>query len=204
MQRLVFRRPARIILTDGDEGGRADGHGISAERQGLRHVGAVPDAARNDELHLAVHAEILQRLHGRANAGERRHADMLDEDFLRRRSTALHAIEHDDIGAGLHCKGRVVIGARTADLHVDRFFPVGDLAQFEDLDLKVVGAGPVGMTACRTLIDTLRQRSHLGDAVGNLLTEQHAAATGLGTLANDDLDCVAAAQIPRVHAVARR
>jgi hypothetical protein len=27
---------------------------------------------------------------------------MLDEHFLRRGGAALHAVEHDDIGAGLH------------------------------------------------------------------------------------------------------
>ena len=34
------------------------------------------------------------------------------------------------------------------------------------------------------------QRAHLGDAVGDLLAEQHAAAAGLGALADHDLDRV--------------
>ena len=51
-------------------------------------IGAVPDTARNDELHFAVHAEILQRLHRRPDGAEDRQADMLDEHFLRRRRAA--------------------------------------------------------------------------------------------------------------------
>ena len=38
----------------------------------------------------------------------------------------------------------------------------------------------------------LRQRAHLGDAIGNLLAEQHAAAAGLGALPDHDLDRVGA------------
>ena len=49
-----------------------------------------------------------------------------------------------------------------------------------------------------------RQRAHLGDALRDLLAEQHAAAAGLGALADHDLDRVGFAKIVRVHAVARR
>ncbi|WP_245472180.1 glutamate synthase-related protein, partial [Mesorhizobium sp. M7A.F.Ca.CA.002.12.1.1] len=38
--------------------------------------------AGDDQLHLAVHAEVLQRLHGRPDAGKRRLADIFDEHFL--------------------------------------------------------------------------------------------------------------------------
>ena len=43
----------------------------------------------------------------------------------------------------------------------------------------------------------------VGDAVGDLLAEQHAAAAGLGALADHHLDGVGLAQVVRVHAVAR-
>ena len=115
---------------------------------------------------------------------------MLDEHVLRRRRAALHAVEHDHVGAGLHRQRDVVVGPRRADLDVDRLLPVGDLAQLLDLDLEVVGAGPVRMPAGAALVDALRQVAHLGDAVGDLLAEQHAAAAGLGALADDDLDGV--------------
>ena len=59
------------------------------------------------------------------------------------------------------------------------------------------------MPARRALVDALRQRAHLGHALGNLLPEQHAAAAGLGALPDHDLDGVGLAQIVRVHAVAR-
>ena len=59
------------------------------------------------------------------------------------------------------------------------------------------------MAARGALVDALGQRAHLGDARRNLLTEQHAAAAGLGALADDDLDGVGPAQVIGVHAVAR-
>ena len=201
---LVLGLERGIVVAERDERRGADRHRVGAERQRLGDVGAVADAAGDDELHLAVHAEVLQRLHGRADAGQRRLADMLDEHLLRRRGAALHAVDHDDVGAGLDRERDVVIGPRAADLDVDRLLPVGDLAQLEDLDLEIVGTGPVGMAAGRALVDALGQRAHLGDAVGDLLAEQHAAAAGLGALADDDLDGVGLAQIVGVHAVARR
>lgn len=60
------------------------------------------------------------------------------------------------------------------------------------------------MTAGRTLVDALRQVAHVGDPVGDLLAEQHAAATGLGSLPDHHLDRIRAAQILRIHAVTRR
>jgi hypothetical protein len=91
-----------------------------------------------------------------------------------------------------------------ADLDVDRLLPVGDLAQLADLDLEVVGAGPVRMAARAPLVDPLRQVAHLGHAVRDLLAEQHSAAARLRALADDDLDRVGAAEVVRVHPVARR
>ena len=58
------------------------------------------------------------------------------------------------------------------------------------------------MAAGRALIDALGQRAHVRDALGDLLAEQHAAAAGLGALADDDLDGVGLAQVIGVHAVA--
>ena len=46
--------------------------------------------------------------------------------------------------------------------------------------------------------------AHLGDAVGDLVAEQHPAAARLRALADDDLDRVRLAQVVRVHAVAAR
>ena len=157
----------------------------------------------DDQLHLAVHAEVLERVHGRADRGERRDAGVLDEHLLGGGGAALHAVEHDHVGAGLHRQRGVEVGPRGADLDVDRLLPVGDLAQLADLDLEVVGPGPVGMAAGAALVDALRQVAHLGHAVGDLLAEQHPAAARLGALADHDLDRVRAAQVVRVHPVAR-
>ena len=59
------------------------------------------------------------------------------------------------------------------------------------------------MTAGAALIDPRRQGSHLGHPIGDLLAEQHAAATRLCPLANDDLDRLARPQVRGVEAVAR-
>ena len=129
---------------------------------------------------------------------------MLDEHLLGGGGAALHAVDHDDVGAGVHGELHVVVGAGGADLDVDRLLPVGDLAQFVDLDGQVVGPGPVRVPARRPLVDALGQRAHPRDACGDLLAQQHSAAAGFGALAEHHLDRVGLAQIVGVHPVARR
>jgi hypothetical protein len=73
-----------------------------------------------------------------------------------------------------------------------------------DLDLEVVGPGPVRVPRGGALVDPPREIAHLRDAVGDLVPEEHPAAARLRALADDDLDRVRAAQVVRVHAVARR
>ena len=198
---LVLERG--IVVAEGDQRRRADRDRVRTERQGLGDVGSVADAAGDDQLHLAMHVEILQRLHGGADTGESGLSHILDEDFLGGGGTALHAVEHHHVGTGLHRQGHVVIGTGAANLHIDRLFPIGDFAQFEDLDLEIVRPGPVGVAAGRALVDALGQRAHLGDAIGDLLAQQHAAAAGLGALADYHLDGICLAQVVRIHAVAR-
>jgi hypothetical protein len=71
-----------------------------------------------------------------------------------------------------------------------------------DLDLEIVRARPVRVAAGGTLVDALGQAAHLRDAIGNLLAEEHAAAAGLGALADNHFNGVRLAQVVRVHAVA--
>ena len=59
------------------------------------------------------------------------------------------------------------------------------------------------MAAGRALVDVLGQGPHLGDAVADLLAQQHAAAAGLGPLAEHHLDSIGLPQVVGVHAVAR-
>ena len=53
---------------------------------------------------------------------------MLDEHLLRRRSSALHTIQHDGVGTSFYGERSVVIRTRCAHFDVDRLLPVGDLA----------------------------------------------------------------------------
>ena len=193
----------RAVVAHRDQGRDADRDRIGAEGERLRHVCPGPDPAGDDELHLAMHAQLLQRLHRERNRRQGRNADMLDEDILRRGRSTLHAVDDDHIGACLHRELHVVIGARRADLDEDRLLPVRDLAQLADLDLEVVGARPVGVPAGAPLVDPLRQVAHRGDAVGDLVAEEHPPAAGLRALPDDDLDRVRAAEVVRVHPVPR-
>ncbi len=127
---------------------------------------------------------------------------MLDEHVLGRRGAALHAVDDHHIGAGLHGERHVVFRAGGADLHIDRLLPIGDLADLLDLDGEIVGTGPVGMAAGAALIDAHGQVAHLGNALGDLLAQQHAAAAGLRALPDHHLDRIGAAQIVGVQAVA--
>ncbi|MNR24910.1 hypothetical protein D3C85_1420260 [compost metagenome] len=148
-----------------------------------------------------MHAHFLQRLHRLWDGWQNRDADVLDEHFLGRRSTTLHAIEHDNVSTGFHCQLDVVVRAARANLHVDRFFPIGDFTDFSNLDRQVVRPCPVRVTARRTLIDADRQGSHSSNTLGDFHAQQHAATAGFGALTQNDFDGIGLAQIVRIHAV---
>ena len=193
----------RIVIAQSNHRCDTNRDGVGTKCQGLRDVGTIANTTRHDQLHLAMHAHLLQRLDGLADTGQGRQADVLDKDVLRGGRAALHAIEHDHIGTGLDGQLRVVIRAAGTDLDVDRLLPVGNLADLLDLDLEIVRPRPVGMTTGAALVDALRQIAHLGNTIRDLLTQQHAAAARLSALANDDLDRVGTTQIVGVHSVPR-
>ena len=151
-----------------------------------------------------MHAQVLQRTNGLGDGSNRRNADVLDEHILGRSRATLHTVEHNTIGASLDRERRVVERTGGAHLHIDGHLPVGDLAQLDDLDGEIVGAGPVGVAARRALVDADRQITHLADTFIDLLSEQHSATTGLSALANNHLDGVGLAKVVGVHAITRR
>ncbi len=102
-----------------------------------------------------MHVELHQRLHRLRDRGQDRNTDVLDEHVLGGGGPALHAVQHDRVGAGLDRQRHVVVGPRSADLDVDRDPPVGDLAELLDLDLEIVRPGPVRVPAGAALIDPL-------------------------------------------------
>ena len=59
------------------------------------------------------------------------------------------------------------------------------------------------MAARRTLVDVLGQGPHLGDAVADLLAQQHPTAAGLGPLAEYHFNGIGLPQVVGIHAVAR-
>jgi hypothetical protein len=60
-KRTIFVFKMRIVIPKRDQSSSADRHRIGAQRQALRHIGAVTDTAGDNQLHLAMHAEFLQR-----------------------------------------------------------------------------------------------------------------------------------------------
>ena len=144
------------VAAQGEERGHADGDGVGTEGEGLGHVGARADAARDDQLDLVAHADVAEGLGGHAHGGQGGDAGVLDEDVLGGRGAALHAVDHDDICAGGHGQLHVMVDPGGADFDVDRDGPVGGLAQLLDLDAQVVGADPVGVAAGRALVDAGR------------------------------------------------
>ena len=146
-QLVILGFPLGVIVAKGDQGRRTDGNRIRAKRHAFGHVRPGADAARNDELHFAVHSEILERAHRLADTGKNGLAHVFDEHILRRRRAALHPVENDHIGPGLDRQRGVEIGACAADLDIDRHPPAGDLAQFQKFDFQIVRPGPVGVTA---------------------------------------------------------
>ena len=192
------------VAPEGDEGGGPDRHRVRSERERLRGVRAVADPARHDELHLAVHVQLLQRLDRLADGGEGRNARVLDEDVLGRGGAALHPVHDHRVRPRLDREGDVEPDPRGPDLDVDRKLPVGDLAQLLDLDLEVVGAGPVRVAAGAPLVDAHREVPHPRDALGDLLPEEHPPAPRLRALPHHHLDGVARPQVVGVEAVARR
>ena len=108
---------------------RADRDRVRAERERLGDVGARADPAGDDQLHLPVHPKLLERVDGEPHGRQRRNADVLDENVLRGRRPALHPVDDDHVGAGLHGELDVVVRPRRPDLDEDGLLPIGDLAQ---------------------------------------------------------------------------
>ena len=192
----------RLFAAQRDQDGRADRDGVGAERQGLGDVRARPDAPGHDQLHLVLLSDLPQRLRGQTHRGKRGDSRMLDEDVLRRGRAALHPVHHDHVRAGGDGELDVVVRARRPDLHVDRDLPACGFAQLLDLDTQIVGPGPIGMPARRSLVDAGGERPHLRDAVTHLLAQQHAAAARLRALPDHHLDRVGLLEVGGVEPVA--
>ena len=79
---------------------------------------------------------------------------------------------------------------------------LGRFAQLFDLDDQVVGAKEIGVPARRALIDAGRQVTQPRDLVRDFRSQQQTAGTGLGALADRDLDRISLAQVLDIDAIA--
>src|SRR5438128_8694951 len=83
----------RAVVAHRDQRCRANRDCVRTESERLGHVRARADPAGDDELDLTVHPELFQCVHGEPGRRQRGDADVLDEDVLRCRRSALHAVD---------------------------------------------------------------------------------------------------------------
>ncbi len=152
-------------------------------------------------MHFVPGVHRVEGFHREGERGKRRNARVLKKNLLRGGRSALHAVDHNNVGPRLHRQFHVIADAGRPHFDIDRHLPIGDLAELLQLDRQIVRADPVGMSAGRALIDSLRQCPHFGDACAHLLTEQHSATTGFGPLTDNDFDRVGLSQIVRIKSI---
>ena len=200
---LIFSFPAWVIIPERDQCRATNRYSIGAKCHTFCHIRTIAHAARHNQLHFTVHIKVLQGTHSLADTGQNGLSDMFDKHILRCRGAALHTVQHNNIGTGLDRQCGIEIRARPTHFDIDRHTPSGDFTQFKDFNFQIIRPGPVRMTTGRPLVNAFWQVTHLCHAIRNFLSQQHAAATGLCPLANDDFNGVSLAQIIRIHAIAR-
>src|SRR5262249_17441045 len=119
-----------------------DGDRIGAERHGLGHVAAVPDAAGINEADLAPLAELIDGAARLADSGDTWHAGVLGGDMRSSAGATLHGVDIDGVWPALHRHAHIVIDSRRAKLEQGGGFPSGSLADLLALERKVVRARP--------------------------------------------------------------
>ncbi len=109
----------------------------------------------------------------------------------------------DRVRIAFHRHAHIVIDAGRTQLELDRDHAAGGFADLEDLEREVVRAQPVWVTGRGALVDTGRQRAHLGDLVGHFLAHQVPAKANLATLTDEELAAIRKHEVIRVEAIAR-
>ena len=89
----------------------ADRDRLRAERDRLRDVGAVADAARDHEVDLVREADVLERAARLGDRGHQRDAGLLGRDVRSGAGATLGAVEVDDVRAALRRHAHVVVHA---------------------------------------------------------------------------------------------
>ena len=115
--------------------------------------------------------------------------------------TTLGAVEVDGVGPTLSGHPNVVVDPGRAQLELDRDLVVGGLPNLLDLEREIVRSDPIWVAGRRALVDSCRQRSHLGHLFGHLLAHEVPAKAHLATLPDEKLDRVGQHEMVRVEAV---
>ena len=122
-----------LVAVQGHHHRMAERDGVRAERDGLRHVGAVADAAGVDQRNLAPLAEVVDRLARLTDRRHARNARVLGRKMRAGAGAAFHTVDIDRVRIAFHRHPHVVIDAGGAELELDRDLPVGRLADLLDL-----------------------------------------------------------------------
>ena len=95
-------RSVSLVAAERHEHALADRDRVRAHRQRLGHVGARADAAGDDELHLAGMLSSSSASTAWRTAASVGMPTCSMNTSLRRRRATLHAVDHDDVGAGVN------------------------------------------------------------------------------------------------------
>ena len=69
---------------------------------------------------------------------------MFHEYVLSGGCAALHTVNNDDVSTRFDCELHVIFGTSRTNLDVNGLFPIGNLADFIDLDFQIIRASQSG------------------------------------------------------------
>ena len=107
--------------------------GLGTEREALRHVATVADAAGDYEIDLVGEANILKCAARLRDCRHQRNAGLFGREVRPCGGAPFGAVEVDDVRTTLGGHANVVVDARCADLQLNRHLVVGCLAHLLDL-----------------------------------------------------------------------
>src|SRR3954468_10212804 len=165
---------------------------VRADRHGPRHVEGGGDLARGADLDAVARVDADQGVVDETDALAHRHAQMVHELQRRGAGAALVAVDDDEVGIDAGLDHRLADrqkfpGMADAQLEAGRL-AAGELSHLAD-ELHHANRRREGaMRGRRDAILAHRDAADLGNLLRDFRRRQHAAVTGLGTLADLELD----------------
>ena len=181
----------------------AQSNRIRAQGNRLGHIGTIPDTTRINQRDLAALAQIINRFSRLTDRRDARHAGIFGGKVRTSSGAAFHTVDVNGIRIAFYCHPHVVIDSRRTQFQLYRNLPIRGFANFLDLQRQIIRTQPIRMPCRRPLVDTRRQRPHIGHLVGHFLAHQVTTQTNLTTLANKEFTAIRQDKVVRVEAIAR-